>query len=409
VASIRTLPTQEEREWLLARLRELIEAAGWERFVSALPVFPREEFFPDRWTADAFGIRRLALRLLRYAGLSHFEVMVDIFEEERAVELDPSGRVRSMRHRGAAAWFAGIEDDVCFFGTEVAQLGDPLGVVAAMAHEVAHAFRRYHHLEVLDRAEEELLTDLTTVYLGFGILTTNASSRHRSSGDMSGAMWSHQSLGYLPAQALGFLLGAWTSARSLDSARVREIASALETNQAADFKAALKWLRKRRPGLAAELGLPPREKWPKLADFAELTAPIHDAFEEVEARVKTRPEGLPAGRNVGRPVFRVRRTRAVQIGGAAFVLTAVASVVLARLVDPGSLVMLLVAAGVLGAGLGSQVRNDRCSDPDCRHPLSPLNKVCPGCEGDVRGEIARERDRLDAEEALAERSDQANG
>jgi hypothetical protein len=377
--------------------------------VSALPVFPSEEFFPDRWTPDAFGIRRLALRLLRYAGLSNLEVMVDIFEEERDVELDPSGRVRSMRHRGAAAWFAGIEDDVCFFGTEVAQLGDPLGVVAAMAHEIAHAFRRYHGLEVPDRAEEELLTDLTTVYLGFGILTTNASSRHRSSGDFSVTMWSHQSLGYLPAQALGFLLGAWSSARGLDNAKVREIAAALETNQAADFRAALKWLSKHRPKLAEELRLPPREKWPKLAEFADLTAPIHDAFEEVEARVKTEPAGLPAGANVGRPVFRVRRTRALQVGGAAFVLTAVASMVLAQFVDPSDLVMLVVAAGVLGAGLGSQVRNDRCSDPDCRHPLSTLNKVCPGCEGEIRGEIAREQDRLGAEEALTGGSDPSDG
>jgi hypothetical protein len=331
--------------------------------------------------------------------------MVDIFEEERNVELDASGRPRSMRHRGAAAWFAGIEDDVCFFGTEVSQLGDPLGVVAAMAHESAHAFRRYHGLEVLDRAEEELLTDLTTVYLGFGILTTNASSRHRSSGDFSVTTWSHQSLGYLPAQALGFLLGAWSSARNLDAAKVREIASALETNQAADFRAAIKWVRKHRPDLPAEIDLPPQDKWPKLADFEQLTAPIHDAFEEVEERVKTKPAGLPAGANVGRPVFRVRRTRTAQLGGAAFVLTALASVVLARFVDPSDLVLFVGIAGVLGAGLGTQLRNDRCSDPDCRHPLSTLNKVCPGCEGEIRGEIAREQDRLSAEEALTEGPD----
>jgi hypothetical protein len=70
-----------------------------------------------------------------------------------------------------------------------------------MGHEVAHAYRSHHRLQVDDRDREELLTDLTTIYLGFGILSVNNSYRFRKSGSLEGSLaytrWSTSSSGYL--------------------------------------------------------------------------------------------------------------------------------------------------------------------------------------------------------------------
>ena len=71
---------------------------------------------------------------------------------------------------------------MCLFGVDVEQLGDGLGVTATMAHEVAHAFRSRFGLALTDPEridEEERLTDLTTIYLGAGVLTTNGIARSK--------------------------------------------------------------------------------------------------------------------------------------------------------------------------------------------------------------------------------------
>lgn len=199
------IPAPAERAWLVDELAALTAVVGWQRLVGAPILEPTPRWFPDRWTPDAAGVRRLARRLLRYAGLERLDVQVDLFHGDRDVALDAYGHTAGERHHGAAAWFAGIEGGVCRFGAEVGQLADPLGVTAAIAHEVAHVFRRVHAVEVEDSAVEERLTDLTTVLLGFGVLTTNATSRHRSAGVGVGVhSWSHQALGYLPPQAMSF-------------------------------------------------------------------------------------------------------------------------------------------------------------------------------------------------------------
>lgn len=408
---VRLVPSADEQAWLRTSFAELVSAAGFEHTVAVPLALPDEDHFPDRWTPDGFGVRRLALRLLRYAGLDDLEVSVELFEGEREVELDGHGHARNSRHKGAAAWFAGIEDGVCIFGAELSQLDDPLGIVAAMAHEIAHAFRCAHELEVDDRDEEERLTDLTTVYLGFGLLTTNATSRHRSSGDTFTLQWSHRTLGYLPPQAMSWALALWCRARGLGRTEVRRIAGALETNQAGYFKAALAELPEAE-ALRSEIGIPPRDRWPDPIPLAELVAPIADDEALVEQEAQMRAEGAPRHLpNAGHPVFRVRRTRAIQFFGLGLVLGCLATVAsfsfaayLLAAEAAGPLIRvalwLPVVGAIVGAAIGRRKRYDYCSDPACEHVVTASDPACPGCGGTLAGEIRRRSDRLDAEERL---------
>jgi hypothetical protein len=86
--------------------------------------------------------------------------------------------------KGTAGWFAEIKDGRAIFGV--------------MAHEVAHAWRNEEHLVADAREREEPLTDLTTIYLGFGVLSTNSTDRYRSSGGYGYTSWSVSPVGYLP-------------------------------------------------------------------------------------------------------------------------------------------------------------------------------------------------------------------
>jgi hypothetical protein len=233
------LPAPLEREWLWAALQTLVEARGEATLLTAPLLLPTDEFFPDRWTPDEAGVGRLAKRLLGHAGLGHLGVEVEVFTEPTQVrEVGLDGRAAATSHAGAAAWFAGIRNGTCLFGAEAEQLGDPLGLVGAMAHEIGHAFRRSHRLEHPDRDLEEKLTDVTTIYLGFGVLTVAASARFITSHhDNLGSSYAHKRQGYLAPHEMAFMLASQLLLRGYERPVIKHYAKHLPANQRATIHA----------------------------------------------------------------------------------------------------------------------------------------------------------------------------
>jgi hypothetical protein len=237
----------EAREWLLDELRALIAARGARTFLVAPILEPTARDFPDPFHADEQGVRVLLRRILAYAGLEQLHVEVETFSQpDELRELDERGNAKAWGHEGTAAWFAGVEDGHCHFGVAAERIGEPETLVGTLCHEVAHAWRAVHGLVADDRDLEEQLTDLSTVYLGFGLLTTNASYRYRQSGELTGGdgtiavtRWSHARGGYLPPEAMSFLFAAQVKARDLRWFARRRLIGQLETNQAAYFRWAL--------------------------------------------------------------------------------------------------------------------------------------------------------------------------
>lgn len=390
------LPTPAERTWILERLRDLVDACGRQRILDAAIVLPNDTFFVDAWSPNAAGVYVLARRLLGFAGLGELEPSIAVFVgEQPVVETTASGT--QSHHAGAAAWFAGIEGTTCHFGAEVTLLGDAERLVAAMAHEVAHAFRCYHGLESEDAEEEERLTDLTTIYLGFGLLTTNASYLYRSSGDLVGYMayteWSHASLGYLPPQAMSFALAAYADARGLDGSAVRRLKGELETTQAAMFAAALRSLTDD-DTLRAAVSAPPEGNDPFDPGALDPITSVPQALLDLPDP-EPEPEVAPVA---GRRVFHVERTFRpgwLLCGGIGAVVGLVALPKLGIVAYAGAAVFV-----TLVARFAYRQHVSKCSDPNCAHALEGGEETCPGCGGVVSGKIAHENERLDAEERL---------
>ncbi len=269
------LPPAERREWLLDRLADLVAKRGVEPLVSWPLIEPDTRFFPDPWrpTSDA-SIVRLLRRLLWYAGLDELDVALNVVDEPD----------RAQNHRYLAppagketvAWYAGIDDNRCFFGVYRARLTSGDAFVAAMAHEVAHVYRHVNALEVANRDAEEELTDLTTVFLGTGVLSTNAAYRYRSGaaagGLAQGHQWQHERLGYLGFESLAFLLAARGVVAGWNKRERQRVASQLEATQRESFLAALRYFDAQQEPLVDRLGLPPRSSWPPVESADDLVA-----------------------------------------------------------------------------------------------------------------------------------------
>lgn len=229
------LPAPLVREWLWSALESIIERRGEDTFLKAPLLIPDDRFFPDRWSPDERGISTLAKRLLGYAGLDHLGVDVSLYEEDVDIEeLGHDGKPAKWSHSGTAAWFAGIEGGAAIFGANRNKLDDPLGLVATMSHETAHVFRRAHRLEHRDRDHEEKLTDVTTIYLGFGILTTATTARFITrSHDNLGSSWKHSNQGYLSPAEMSFLLATQLVLRGYSPSAIRGVGKQLPANQRA--------------------------------------------------------------------------------------------------------------------------------------------------------------------------------
>jgi len=244
------LPPDAVQAWVVDELGHLIARCGRDRFLHAPLRLPTEADFPDPWQGDVASLDALLQRLLGYAGLEGLTLRLRRFAGDRSIDhVDAEGQA-VYRHEGAAAWFGGLDRGfsgahVAHFGCEERLLGEAgEALVGVLAHEVAHAFRHAHGLVRDGRDEEEQLTDLTTIYLGFGVFTVNNTHRYRttSTGDLSATRaWSRA--GYLSPETMSFALGAQLVARELSCWQTWRLMRWLEPNQRGYTRAALRALR----------------------------------------------------------------------------------------------------------------------------------------------------------------------
>ena len=363
------LPNPDEREWLIRYLRKLIERAGWEHFVRAPILEPMRTWFPELWSGSVRDAHIVTQRLLHYAGLGALRMTLNSFE---ALDDDDESF-------DTAAYFAGIQDGRVQFGVKLDILDDPEKAAGTMAHEVAHAWRAQRKLVVEEAPDrEELLTDITTIYLGFGIFTTNNTDRFRTAGDMNVQQWAHSRIGYLPMQAMAFLLALQATARD-DREETKKIERHLEANQARAFREAMEHFEGE--DVLAMLSLPPRRTWPEIERTPhrfEVQQPSDD--EAIEDEYEEEDEQW----NRGQYVYRVRTTpRWVPLAGIAVSCVAMAVLVMTPMALRGNVAIGWVAAIVALIVLGQRFRTFKCSDAECGEPVARDAPVCVHCGGSI--------------------------
>lgn len=388
------LPNPDEQRWLTRYMRRLIENMGHEQFVLAPILEPSRKWFPEEWFASVYDAHLITQRLMHYAGLRDLRFRIEGYIATDIVDTESGD---------ASGYFSGIHEGVAHFGLKQATLTDPEVAAGTMAHEVAHAWRHVHRdrLEPSTSDQEEVLTDITTVYLGFGVLTTNDTYRFRSEGDMRQQRWASSSYGYLPLQAMSFLLGMQLAARGRDE-EISAIEAQLEPNQR---RAVLETIDEfASQDILDLLALPPRETW------AEPDTEPHDiALIEPDGRMAIEivdPADNPQ-RNRGQYIYRSERdpSASMRSNGLGLVILFAVSVVivLAAAINGNMKATAIVGflAFLLLIAFSSRKPQKEyfCSDGTCIHPLTLHDTICPGCAGTIaeNAEDALERNSANVE------------
>jgi hypothetical protein len=200
-------PTQQE--WIETSFLVLTDLFGLEWVRSAPLVLPTEQFFPRKWEASeewasfAFGCVCTLMRVQR--DRVELVFVADTWDELRkeGIEIAPV--------KGAAGSYlkVGTTEGPSLAQVQIrrSMMEDPESMIAVMAHELAHVLLLGDGKIERDRERMEPLTDLMTVFSGFGVFNANAAHIHKS----GPRGWSVSRVGYMtpPEFAYSLALFAW--------------------------------------------------------------------------------------------------------------------------------------------------------------------------------------------------------
>ena len=327
---------------LLTRLAALIERGGAAHFLDAPVVRADDRDFPEPWRPTAAAVERLLVRLL---WLAHVDLDVAIDDLRRFETSD------KMLRRSAIAWLA-TDDGVAHFQIEAIGNDDVAGL---LCHQVGLAYAGWlagaaAYRDAAPAPPSERDGSIAAIYLGLGVVATNAALYNRVASKLVGQMSVSETDvvevgGLAPAEAI-YLLAIQAVVRGAPI----DAHATLREDLRAGLTAAIATLRPHRDAIAAYLGVDLATARPPLA-----RDPAPPAI------ATTRPEPAPSGRFAGERTYRVGEhegnLRAGLGAGVGILAAALANAALA----PSGLVLLatLSAPILAGAISGLRVRFDR--------------------------------------------------
>ena len=153
------------RKWIEWRMAWLAGEMGWDSLKNAEIVLPNDACFPDPFDGSERAARRLFERTCGYMHLDPSRIELEFYRPA------PRGQFEAMDFQPKVNWAGlyGAQEQKTKIWIDASNLHDPESLVATYAHELSHAHLLGPQRISSDEKDSELLTDLTTVFLGMGI------------------------------------------------------------------------------------------------------------------------------------------------------------------------------------------------------------------------------------------------
>lgn len=238
-----------EKAWTEVRMAWLARQFGIERLLATPVILPDDHCFPESYDGTPEAARRLMESI---CGL---------------MQINPSALKLEVREDHSMPQLAGFYEPGLIRLAE-GQLEDPAGVVAVLAHELAHDLLIGRGL-LQEDLDGEWVTDLLPVFLGLGIFTANATLREKCEHCGTHSWWSLRRRGYLNSSMIGYALALFAWVRG---ERRPDWARFLRPDAAHTLAAGLRYLE------ATE----DSQFTPETSRLADRPTPWHSLLEQVE-------------------------------------------------------------------------------------------------------------------------------
>jgi hypothetical protein len=224
------------KRWVEDRLKWLSRQFGLHTLLERPIILPTNEFFPDPYDGSPKAVERMFHRVCGYMEVDPDSVEFEQFTDHTPFSAGHIGLSKGFAvgtwHGGDGPWQKGV------IRIERSTVDRPADLIGTMAHELSHQRLLGEGRADRDAFDNELLTDLTTLYYGFGVFVAN--NPQKSTGELN--RWPGSNLyrpEYISEPMLGYALAhiAWFRDESRPA-----WARALRWTPRAVFKQGLRYL-----------------------------------------------------------------------------------------------------------------------------------------------------------------------
>jgi hypothetical protein len=212
----RPIVDADTASWHLENFTWLVQQFGRNGAFARLKlVLPKPDYFAIGGKRDHAFALRVFDQIKAYCGMAAWEadLVADDNPLARRGELS-AFMVAPQRHAVGTFAVAGNRIQISYVP---ALLARPEHLIATLAHELAHyLLATAREPPPCEDDEKECLTDLTAVYLGFGVFLANARFTFEAVTAGPSAGWRMSHSGYLPEADLIFALALFLEAKELD-------------------------------------------------------------------------------------------------------------------------------------------------------------------------------------------------
>lgn len=239
---------KDELEWQLAGFQYLLdEFGGIDAHRETQLVNPQGEYFVDSTLTGPARGEELFAEVKAIAGMEQWPTrLVSRQSPKGSYQVNAQTFVQPVG-TGAAGTYQLLPADtggwVAEIRYDIGLLTDPGALVATFAHELGHYLLSTTRRSFPGGEDvHELLTDLTAVFMGFGIFLANSARDYSAQQLDGGHMWQTRRQGYLSERALvtALVLNELLAGRDPRAAR-----PFLKSYLAQDLDLALKWFARR--------------------------------------------------------------------------------------------------------------------------------------------------------------------
>ena len=203
----------EQKDWIEKSFLWLLETFGRDKFLERKTILPEPSFFPDKYDETEEAVDRVVERVCKY-----MDVDPGLIEVGFLVEMGtrPAIEDSDEDHTGHAGLYYPKAEEAAktTIRLNVSLFKNPTKLIGTIAHELGHVILLDGNIISRERKDHEYLTDLLTVFYGFGIFTANSSFQSSGWRVPGGSSWQASWAGYLRQETYGYALAAYAWMRN---------------------------------------------------------------------------------------------------------------------------------------------------------------------------------------------------
>lgn len=209
---------QDTRDWMFESYKWLLYNFGGEYFWEKTDlILPNNHFFPDKSDNPEKMALQIFNRVKEYACMDEWQCKLVAQENDPEIKVAPTILIQDAPRNPAGTFGPAEDSNEVIITYNPAHVENPLTLVSTFAHELSHYLTSTaSHDPPYGWEHWEELTDLTSVFIGFGIFLANNAFNFQQYTDIDSQGWKTESYGYLKESELVFALAISLDLKEID-------------------------------------------------------------------------------------------------------------------------------------------------------------------------------------------------